>query len=566
MQLIKALGCIALVLLGERVQADNRLRIVAQSGAPAPGLHSDAIFEGFVRDSFGQDAAVINDFGQVAFRAFLVQGQGGVTAANDLGVWSEGSETMRLIAREGSMAAGTTGVFEFASDLNINEPGDTAFQGGLLVSIGGANSQNNLGIWTANEGNLNLKLREDSAILGGLLGPLSNLHFASLSLNNRGHIASRVIRVTQTGGNSQTESNVGIFSDRSGSMEAVVRAGEQAFGLPTGAAYDSFEYHPVLNDSGDIAFHADLKLGDGGITGLNDDVIYLFPADGTKKIIAQEGAAAPFRNGEYRFIGDLIDPSLNHEGQVAFHSRLTNRISGPPISNAFAIFVETNGTYRVVASSLDQPPGLPSGAAYMEMTPPLLNARGDAAFAASLRGSVTSDNNAGLWAEDNKSLRLIARKGAIAPGAGDGVLNTFSGIGEQMPVFNALGQIAFRGTLKLDIGGVSVNNNEGIWATDVDGILHLIARTGDQIDVDSGPTIDLRTIRLLAFTGDSGNQDGLSSGFNNKGQLAFVAHFTDRTSAVIVSNKVAIPEPVSRLLILICLAGVVSQVKSRCSR
>jgi hypothetical protein len=122
-----------------------------------------------------------------------------------------------------------------------------------------------------------------------------------------------------------------------------------------------------------------------------------------------------------------------------------------------------------------------------------------------------------------------------------------------LPVFNDLGQLAFRATLMSGIGGVDLSNNEGIWATDVNGVLKMIVRTGDMIDVDPGPSIDLRTIRLLSFDDNSGNEDGHSSGFNDKGQIAFLAHFTDRTSAVIVSNVVAVPEPASLIPALLCL-------------
>jgi hypothetical protein len=64
---------------------------------------------------------------------------------------------------------------------------------------------------------------------------------------------------------------------------------------------------------------------------------------------------------------------------------------------------------------------------------------------------------------------------------------------------------------------VDVPNNEGIWATDRNGLLRLIVRKGDPVEV----------------------------AFNDRGQLAFGAGFTDGSSGIFISDLVAIPEPVS---------------------
>ena len=76
--------------------------------------------------------------------------------------------------------------------------------------------------------------------------------------------------------------------------------------------------------------------------------------------------------------------------------------------------------------------------------------------------------------------------------------------------------------------------------------MQLIARRGDLLEVAPG---DFRTISGLnlvnGFSLDSGtgNSDGRPSGFNNLGQLAFQASFTDGSSGIFVSNLVAVPEP-----------------------
>src|SRR5262249_50825568 len=65
-------------------------RTVALSGQRAPGTPDGVSFA-----SFGTPQSVpvvrLDDAGHVAFRANLLQGYGGVTSANDTGVWFESS-------------------------------------------------------------------------------------------------------------------------------------------------------------------------------------------------------------------------------------------------------------------------------------------------------------------------------------------------------------------------------------------------------------------------------------------------------------------------------------------
>lgn len=111
------------------------------------------------------------------------------------------------------------------------------------------------------------------------------------------------------------------------------------------------------------------------------------------------------------------------------------------------------------------------------------------------------------------------------------------------PVLNAAGQTAFSGTL---IGeGVTSANNQGLWVTGSDGLPQLIARSGDLFDVSNDPiSSDLRTISgLVLITGSvqfptsgSGGEDGRPRSFNDTGQLAFFATFTDGSRGIFVAT------------------------------
>jgi hypothetical protein len=124
-----------------------------------------------------------------------------------------------------------------------------------------------------------------------------------------------------------------------------------------------------------------------------------------------------------------------------------------------------------------------------------------------------------------------------------------------IPIINKNGQTAF--LAGLDGSKVTDANDRAIVAQDVNGSLRLIALEGDLIEVAPG---DARQISTLRFLG-SGTEDfrelqtqSLNNGFNDRGEIIFVATFTDGTSGVFLSSLVAIPEPATPMLILSSLA------------
>src|SRR5262249_3118000 len=147
-------------------------------------------------------------------------------------------------------------------------------------------------------------------------------------------------------------------------------------------------------------------------------------------------------------------------------------------------------------------------------------------------------NDYGIWSDSSGTLTLIAREGAQAPGTPDGVNfpGNFQDFGN--PGLNDSGQTAF--SAGLTGAGVDASNDNGIWATDRTGVLQLIVREGDVLEVAPG---QFRTVATAFFRPH--DLFGTSEGFNNLGQVAFVANFTDGSSGIFVSDAVAVPEPQS---------------------
>jgi hypothetical protein len=166
----------------------------------------------------------------------------------------------------------------------------------------------------------------------------------------------------------------------------------------------------------------------------------------------------------------------------------------------------------------------------------LLNEAGHALLNALLSGTGVDDSNdeAVFLRDAQGNLTLVHRFGEQAPGTPAGTLFAGNPALGYARILNSVGQVAF--TQPLAGPGVDSTNDHGIWATDRTGAQQLIAREGDELEVAPG---DFRTISELSFVGDNGNSNGWPSGFNNFGQLAFWASFTDGSEGVFVSNKVA---------------------------
>jgi hypothetical protein len=84
---------------------------------------------------------------------------------------------------------------------------------------------------------------------------------------------------------------------------------------------------------------------------------------------------------------------------------------------------------------------------------------------------------------------------------------------------NDAGQVLFRAYLTG--AGVNSDNDEGIWATDRSGVLQLIVREGDSLQVAPGDVREIEDLDFLAPSWDYGRP----LGFNNKGEVAFSASF-----------------------------------------
>jgi hypothetical protein len=208
----------------------------------------------------------------------------------------------------------------------------------------------------------------------------------------------------------------------------------------------------------------------------------------------------------------LNEPAFNSANNYAFAASY-NAIHDNENSG---IWIDREGTRFVVAIENARPPGTPAGVMRSDLSgvKVALNNRDEMAFKAGLRGSgVTASNDVGIWSGTREALSLVARTGSSAVGASG---TTFYFFPEHH--LNDAGDVAFMAIL----AGSSVgsNNDIGIWATR-QGNLSLVTREGDSYEVAPGL---IRTVIEL--------KTGFA--FNDSGQVAFLARFSDGTTGLVV--------------------------------
>ena len=511
--------CIGIVssALGDTIT----FRTVALTGDPAPGTALDVDFSIFFGDP------VIDGAGHSAFMARLTGPD--VDDSNDDGLWSEGAGSLALLVREGDQAPGLPeGVLfapcnvEFLCPPVINDVGDTAF----IIDLSDLGNS----IWVHRSGSLNLVARTGSQA-PGLPAGVNFVFISKPVLNDAGQMAFS--SYLEGPGVDATNDNA-VWSERLGSVALVARLGDQAPGALKGVVFGDGSHQLssfAVGGAGQTPMKAYLS-GPGVIPGSGGNAQGIWSGGpGSLELVARAGDPAPGL-GEAVYFDTFTNALINGAGQTSFFAKLI----GPDVDdiNDGSIWSEGPGSHVMVAREGSQAPGTAEGANFLSLTPgAVLNGAGQTAFAASLIGAgVDQTNNIGVWSEGSGSLALVARKGSPAPGTAAGV--TFTSIFPG-PVMNGAGRVAF--TAWLTGEGVDSSNNCGVWAEDRNGLLTLVIREGDQLEVAPG---DVRTVLSVFMTSGeaalSGSEDGRVMNFNDAGQLAFRVIFTDFSGGILVSS------------------------------
>jgi hypothetical protein len=332
--------------------------------------------------------------------------------------------------------------------------------------------------------------------------------------------------------------NFATYQGHGDVLRLLVPHGGQAPGTPEGTLFTdttAFTW-PHINQHGDVVIGSKLDAGDA-VEFVNDTGIW-FAQDGELALLYRQGDPVPGAEE-----GELFGPfpahpsssiALNDAGDIAFSSGLAT----PDGNNSQAAFARRGGRLDRVAEVGQIAPGTSSAlfdnSGFSNLA---INASGQTAFAGRVTGGeLELWRKPGIWTETNNGLVLVALEDQPVPEADEGLLNV---AGEPFQ-FNAHGQIALAADYR-----VGDEVRRGVFAFDTDQVLKPVLLPGDPITIAAEDTRIVTRAEFASLTG--GNQDGLPSSFNERGQILVRAQFTDGSFGLFVSDFLTVPEPLRYL-------------------
>jgi hypothetical protein len=496
-----------------------------------------------------------NDRGEAVVYSFLAGD--GVTPLNDAMLLRVSARGAAPLLREGDPVAGLPAGATFISQVSNgvhNNAGQTAISTILTgEGVTAANSRA-IVIGSAAEGFRTVARLGDTLTFNGQdyeVGWLDN----RVVLNDSGQ-AAFLAALRAPGGTGDGDYAPLLYTD--GALHLIAKDGDQLAPQLPGREFTAIN-PPLLNARGDVVFWSHTFEFIGG--SLNEWSGVFRHRDGQTQAVALTDDPFPGSNDGVEFASVFLRINgLNDAGDVAFLADLR----GPGIggANYRGLFTGEPGDLREIVRGGDRAPGTGGNTTFRNFYEPAINAAGMAAFVGLLQGTgVNGDNDDALYMETDAGLRLVARTGSRAPGTPSGVLfDSLSGT----PGINAMGLVAFSAPLRG--AGVNSDNRLGLFATDAEGVLTLIARHGDPFDVDNDPNReDWRIVDRYSGVGGSGGEDGLGVALNDLGQLFFTLTFTDGTSGVFYAQLAPIPEPAALSLALAAIVALAGRRRGRLS-
>lgn len=475
------LTIMALVSTSQTQAQSYTIETIAITGDPAPGTS-------YAFSSF--DFPLLSANGKVAFKATLDS----TSTFDNGGIWIGDNGSLELVIQDG--------------DTRLRRPqvNGTGSLGFLRFDI--INSDT---ITVGQPGNLSTIVHE------GDIAPGTNQQFTAIfdpTLNEAGEVAF--------GGRYDATANAGLWAGNSSNLGLVARHGGLAPGTD-GLQFKAIGVSPGAfqhNNAGQVAFSATLDTTNE----LIDEGIWV-GAPGQVILVARTGDLAPGTNGQV--FTDIRLPGLNSSGQIVF----TGEIDIGDGTKETAIWLGDPASPNLLLRPGDEAPGT-NGLSFKSFPNPAvsggvaLNASGDIGFPGRIEtGSFFGD--LAYWAGKGPALDLVVREGDPAPGVVGEEFQTFTPL-----ILNALGEVAFLGGLATG----DLSNRKGIWVWR-GGELVFITRQTETIEVALGDTRTVTDLFLLGVPfGTEGNDNGVSNGFNDVGQITFYAEFQDGSQGIFLAT------------------------------
>lgn len=477
--------------------------VISGGGAPnTVGTASIGSFDVLRRGGYlGQNGALV-------FPGYLLIGSGSppVTIDDFQGIWKDAGSGLVLFARTGSVAPGTTGVFDVLPQTPaINDAGQVTIMAALRVGTGGVTVSDDTGIWSEIGGGLSLLLRENDGIpsLPGVqVGGFATGAFATastgagtgeaaFSITMKGASTDTAILRTSVSGSATA---VQVVARENTPMPGVVPA--EVFGNLAGSYSDPAR----MDAAGNLAFAA--------LSTTNKESLWyqpVAPAGGQPVKVFMAGDTAPGTGGAT--FTNLKSPAMGDGGTVTFRGTLAAN-TGDNTGN-----LRNDGIWRGVGSNAASYssilrrgdaglPGMPLGSKVGNLWHGWLTNGNHGAWLGWLdvNGDGSSSAAAGdvnaIFTDESGTMSMLLKVGDAAPGIAGASFSSFD-----LSVVGGSSQSEFLAFLgKVTGGGTTAANNQGVWRSAGGSPPTLVLRTGDLLSTTQGT----KTVQKVDFPG-SGN-------------------------------------------------------------
>jgi hypothetical protein len=504
----------------------TEVRPIVRSNQFAPGAGS-ARYLGFF-----PGAAVVNDQGQIAFEAVLFGA--GVNISNDHGIWLSAAPggPHSLVARFGNRPPGLpvgSRYTEYFETLGINNAGAVAFVAGIEPTAQPVDT----GAWTTAGGPLRLLAADGYAIPGAPAAPAPTEGVRNPLMNDAGQTTF----ITNF-------DNATLWVDTPGQpLRRVVSTGDS---LPGGFNLQAdFLGHGLIHSNGSVTFSA--RITSPGVPSTSFGI--WSDASGSLQLVAREGGPLPGAAGTIQSYNYF---ELSSTNLLSLDANLNDSTDSRVIT-----VQRPDGSWRLAAQTNQPIPGTSERLANFYAHS--INAQGHVAFPGFLEGDLFAPGPTSVWAENDAGLELIAQAGQLAPGAGRAVFRLFENI-----QFNDFGDLLFEAYLMDGVGGVTNDNNQGIWLRTRNGRLTLVAREGSFLDTDPGPAENLQ--RIFALDSIQALPNLITTQrrtLTNRGEVLFSAEFYNGPSGLFLTHPVPEPNTATISFAALALSGLIYRRRER---
>lgn len=520
-------------------------------GAGEPGSSLEALPSGSTWAGFGVPS--INADGQVAFLGKVKQAQPGSLSA----IFAGDPQTPALIVKQGDAAPGLPegATFHIFKDPLFNAEGAVAFL--ATAKKGGKNSASLEGIWSnafSIDGKLQLVAYKGAQPPGVPTGARWK-KFVSVAFTGREVVA--VARMATGPGKVKSSDDMGVwaFSPEEAGSRLLLREGQE-ISMSRGSETVRKKVKAIAflgTVSGAPGQGGALTTGRGSLDSVPSfyAVKVTFPDRTQAVLYASTRPSGETSGWEEAFLatGDLHDkhletsrlpdarfekfgiPSVTRGGaQIGFLVTLKTGAGGVTPQDSQGIYLDG------VQVRAGGPAVSADGALWKSFREPVFGNKSEYAFIGTLarsKGKVKQSNDTGIWWQPASGpMQLVAREGAQPPGVPEGARwAKFTSLalpgGQTGPLF--VGAMVNQKKV-----GVTRESDIGLWAVDSTGLLRLLVREGDPVDL-GGITKTLRSFTVLSAVSGS---PGQVRSFNQQGEVVYHAYFTDSTQAVV---KVRLP-------------------------